>query len=235
MEPTQEELSILSTAKPYTMTSGERLLHTIRTVRQLDKNNIKGDIVECGVWKGGHPIAAYLANTNTQRHFWLYDTFDGMTIPTQHDYKIKQKTSLNIATNTITSTPVTKLAENNPKAKRGFENWCAASLEEVRGNVNQFIPSNLTKYIKGDVVNTLQDSNNRPNKIALLRLDTDWYESTFAEIMNLYPKLSVGGIMVLDDYLTWEGSRKAFNEVFGDSLKIHTIDNKAVWVEKTHE
>ena len=94
MEPTQEELSILSTAKPYTMTSGERLLHTIRTVRQLDKNNIKGDIVECGVWKGGHPIAAYLANTNTQRHFWLYDTFDGMTIPTQHDYKIKQKTSL---------------------------------------------------------------------------------------------------------------------------------------------
>ena len=96
MEPTQEELSILSTAKPYTMTSGERLLHTIRTVRQLDKNNIKGDIVECGVWKGGHPIAAYLANTNTQRHFWLYDTFDGMTIPTQHDYKIKQKTKMKV-------------------------------------------------------------------------------------------------------------------------------------------
>ena len=78
----------------------------------------------------------------------------------------------------------------------------------------------------------LKDPKNLPDNIAFLRLDTDWYESTLTEILQLWPRLQVGGIMVLDDYHSWQGSKKAFNEVFGNSLKIHTIDRTAIYVMK---
>ena len=74
---TDEEWYMVNVCKPYTMTSGKRLLHTFNTVKELDKNNIKGDIVECGVWRGGQIISAWLANKTTNRNFWLFDTFEG--------------------------------------------------------------------------------------------------------------------------------------------------------------
>ena len=86
--------------------------------------------------------------------------------------------------------------------------------------------------IKGKVEDTLKIKNNLPNKISLLRLDTDWYESTKIELEKLWPRVVPGGIMVLDDYHSWGGSRKAFHEAFGDSLEIHTIDTTAIWVKK---
>ena len=69
--PTKKELRIVEEVAPYTMTSGQRITQTIRAVRDLDANNITGDIVECGVWKGGQIISAWLANNKTKRNFWL--------------------------------------------------------------------------------------------------------------------------------------------------------------------
>ena len=80
-------------AKPYSMTSGTRLAHTYTTIQDLDARGITGDIVECGVWKGGHIIMSWLANKNTKRNFWLYDTFEGMTEPTMEDYKVNDISS----------------------------------------------------------------------------------------------------------------------------------------------
>jgi len=217
--PTTDELPILETVRPFTMTSGQRIAQTIRAIRELDKQNIEGDFVECGVWKGGQVIAAYLANTQTKRMFWLYDTFEGMTIPTKDDYKVDEKGNVSYAM-------------KSSKAKNGFNNWCRAEVDEVIDNVRQHIPMDQCRFVKGDVCQTLKLGGNLPNKIALLRLDTDWYESTKIELEKLWPRVVPGGIMVLDDYHSWGGSRKAFHEVFGDSLEIHTIDTTAIWVKK---
>ena len=75
----------------HSMTSGTRLAHTFYTIKELDKQNIQGDIVECGVWKGGQPIRNWLVNTNTARNFWLYDTFGGMTQPNRCRLQNKQR------------------------------------------------------------------------------------------------------------------------------------------------
>ena len=218
--PTKKELRIVEEAKPFTMTSGQRNTQTVRAVRELDANNIPGDIVECGVWKGGHIISAWLANAKTKRNFWLFDTFEGMTLPTVHDHK-------------ITTDGDVKYAKHSKKAKHGFDQWCRAEIGEVSTNVFNYIPPHQCNFIKGPVEETLLDDTNLPNTIALLRLDTDWYESTLQEILTLWPRLSVGGIMVLDDYNSWRGSSKAFHEVFGNTQEIHTIDATAVYIRKT--
>jgi hypothetical protein len=207
-------------AKPYSMTSGRRLAHTYQTIQELDVAGIEGDIVECGVWKGGQIISAWLANTQSKRKFWLFDTFEGMTEPTMEDYKVNLDGTKGYA-------------YKSTKAKQGYENWCRSELSEVVQNLHKFhIPMKQVKMVKGDCNKTLQDQSNIPDKIALLRLDTDWYESTLTEILKLWPRLVVGGIMVLDDFNSWQGSKKAFTEVFGDSLKIHNIDRTAIWVRK---
>ncbi len=218
-EFTEDERNMLNVCKPYTMTSGERLLHTFRTIKELDKEKIEGAIVECGVYKGGQIISAWLGNTKSKRQFWLYDTFEGMTSPTEDDYRINADGSYGFA-------------HQSTKAKNGYDQWCRAELNEVVENINPFIPQNQTKYVVGDVCKTLENPGNVPTNIALLRLDTDWYESTYKELQVLWPKLSIGGICVIDDYNSWQGSKKAFHDVFGDTMKIHTIDQTAIYCRK---
>ena len=123
-------------------------------------------------------------------------------------------------------------AHESTKAKRGYDQWCRAELHEVVDNINPFIPQEQVHYIVGDVCETLKNPENIPGQIAFLRLDTDWYESTIAELIALYPKVAPGGIIVIDDYNSWQGSKKAFHEAFGDSIKIHTIDQVAIWFRK---
>ena len=218
-EFTEDEWNMLNVCKPYTMTSGERLLHTFRTIKELDKEKIEGAIVECGVYKGGQIISAWLGNTKSKRQFWLYDTFEGMTSPTEDDYRINADGSYGFA-------------HQSTKAKNGYDQWCRAELNEVVENINPFIPQNQTKYVVGDVCKTLENPGNVPTNIALLRLDTDWYESTYKELQVLWPKLSIGGICVIDDYNSWQGSKKAFHDAFGDTMKIHTIDQTAIYCRK---
>jgi len=218
-EFTEDEWNMLTVCKPYTMTSGRRLLHTYHTVKELDKEKIEGAIVECGVYKGGQIISAWLGNTKSKRQFWLYDTFEGMTTPTEEDYRINADGSYGFA-------------HQSTKAKNGYDQWCRAELNEVVENINPFIPQSQTKYVDGDVCKTLENPGNVPTNIALLRLDTDWYESTYKELKVLWPKLSVGGICVIDDYNSWQGSKKAFHDVFGDTMEIHTIDQTAIWCRK---
>lgn len=219
--PTEEVKEAVLKSADYSMTSGRRLAHTYVAVQQLDANKIEGDIVECGVWKGGQIISAWLANTNSKRKFWLFDTFEGMTTPTDNDFRLQ-------------ADGVTRgYAKDSGKAKRGFDQWCRSEIQEVKENLSKFnMPMEQTTFVKGDIVQTLNDPKNIPDKIALLRLDTDWYESTLKELQVLWPKLVVGGYMVMDDYGSWQGSKKAFHDTFGDSIKIHTIDQVAVWFRK---
>jgi hypothetical protein len=187
----------------YTMTSVPRLVNTLKSCRYVVENNIPGDFVECGVFRGGNCILAkrLFEQLDANRSIWMYDTFAGMTAPNEHDVTIKNKIHAG------------KQFEKNQKDQHN--DWCYASLEDVKKN---FLKSNLKldgiNFIKGDVSKTLTIKENIPSKIAILRLDTDWYESTKSELEILYPILSVGGVLIIDDYGFWEGSRKAIDEYF---------------------
>lgn len=194
------EWDILTKVQAFSMTSEARLLAVIDAVRYLVKFQVPGDLVECGVWRGGSSMAAALALKevgDTSRNLYLYDTFEGMTPPTGKDLSYDGVK----ASELLKATPV------------GTGIWCLAGLEEVRANLTTTgYPQERIQYIQGRVEDTIPKT--IPEKIALLRLDTDWYESTKHELEHLYPRLVRGGILIIDDFGHWQGSRKATEEYF---------------------
>ena len=187
----------------YTMTSLERLVALRDAVRYLTKAGIPGAIVECGVWRGGSMMAAaetLLACNSANRELYLYDTFSGMTAPTVHD---------------TDAVGVPAQAYASAYLRRG-ESWCEATEEEVSVNLRSTgYPPALVKLVPGNVEETLPA--HAPPQIALLRLDTDFYESTRHELVTLYPRLAPGGVLIIDDYGYWSGARRAADEYFGHS------------------
>ena len=187
----------------YTMTSVPRLVNTLKSCRYVVENKIPGDFVEAGVWRGGNGILAkkLFTELDSDRRVWMFDTFEGMTEPTEFDVASKTK----------------ELAFGKYKRSQldTHNDWCFASLEDVQDNCKK---SGLRvedfKFIKGDVCKTLLEKQNLPHEISVLRLDTDWYESTKVELETLYPILNVGGVLIIDDYGHWEGARKAVDEYF---------------------
>jgi len=202
-EASDRDRQICELISPYTMTSEAKIWSLIRAVDYVEENNIPGDFVECGVWRGGSVMAmiAQLKNLNApERTIWLYDTFEGMTEPTSHDV------------DSVAGVSAAQLLDSTDVAD-GNNVWCVASLEDVEANLsNTKYPQERLVFVKGDVALTLSEK--APEKIALLRLDTDWYESTKAELEILYPKLVPGGVCILDDYGHWKGARKAVDEYF---------------------
>lgn len=208
--------SIIQKVRPYTMTSNERLYGLIESVRYVINNNIEGDFVECGVWKGGSmmAIAATLQMMGiTNRHLYLYDTFAGMTAPTDDDIDQLNRDAASQLTN-----------EANDKAESVI--WAFSSLDEVKKNIGSTnYPTEFIHFIEGDVLKTIPAT--IPNQIALLRLDTDWYESTKHELEYLFPKLVTKGVIIIDDYGFWKGSRKAVDEYLSKnniSVLLHRMD-----------
>ena len=113
----------------------------------------------------------------------------------------------------------------NREANEGKNIWAYSSINEVEDNIKKKVPDNDIKLIKGPVEQTLLQEINLPKKISLLRLDTDFYESTKVELEILYPRLVSGGFLIIDDYGHWKGSRKAVNDYFDDKKPfIHVID-----------
>jgi O-methyltransferase len=107
--------------------------------------------------------------------------------------------------------------------------WCFAPLDDVRANMNSTgYPMDQVNFVVGKVEQTLNLRSNIPDAIALLRLDTDWYESTKVELETLYDKLSPGGILLIDDYGYWDGTRRAVDEFFNSlprKMLFNRIDN----------
>lgn len=206
IEATADDRAIIDRVRPFTMTSDERIWALLRSVRYLIDNSVPGDIVECGVWRGGSMMAAALqlrALGAMNRNLWLYDTYTGMTQPTEEDREAVSGAS---AQALLDSTDVGD----------GNNVWCIADEDDVRRNMDSTgYPSSLLHFVKGDVVKTLPEQS--PAHIALLRLDTDWYASTKSELEHLYQRLVPGGICILDDYGHWQGARQAVDEFFAQN------------------
>ena len=215
-EISADETALLRRYAAFTLTGIERQWALIKAVEYLNAKNVDGDFVECGVWRGGNlMIAKDLCRRFTiDRKFYLFDTFTGMSAPTEAD---------------TTHAGAEASATYHERVREGHVDWVYASLEDVREN---FRRANLLDdrviFVKGKVEDTLTEAQNIPTRIALLRLDTDFYESTRAELEILYPRLVSGGILIVDDYGHWRGARKAVDEYFkGTALLWSRIDYTA--------
>lgn len=156
-----------------------------------------------------------MALGDESRQIWLYDTYSGMTEPSERDRDVYGGNADSMRGDFFSD-------EGRP-APFQF----VASLDDVKANMAQtgFPESRLT-YIEGPVEDTLPAA--RPAEIALLRLDTDWYESTAHSMRHLYPLLAPGGVLLLDDYGDWPAVREAVHECLddlGETVLLHRIDN----------
>jgi hypothetical protein len=196
-----EHQAIIDRVQPFTMTSPERIAATCQAVDHVIRYGILGDFVECGVWRGGSTMAAalsYLRAGSLLPNLYLFDTFEGMSEPTKADRQV-----------TSGETAAALLASSDKRSNI----WAYAPIDEVRQNVaTTGYPTNHLVFVKGRVEETIPTAS--PEKIAVLRLDTDWYESTRHELEHLFPRLSVGGVLIIDDYGHWTGARKAVDEYF---------------------
>ena len=151
-----------------------------------------------------------LKEKNQDRDLYLFDTYEGMSKPTDLDVSFEGKNSRN----------------QFEETKRGEDcsDWCFASLDEVKKHILKTgYDSGKLHFVKGKVEDTLPEYT--PKQISLLRLDTDWYESTKHELIHLFPKLVSGGVLILDDYGYWAGAKKAVDEYISDN-KIKILLNR---------
>jgi O-methyltransferase len=200
-------IKIIEQVGPFTQTSPERIFALKNAIEYVIKNDIAGDIVECGIWKGGSMMAAALTllNLGVKRRLYLFDTFAGMTTPTAVDRDLYGRSAL----------------QNLQEGMRESNN---VSLDEVRANLRSTgYDESLITYVRGPVEETLP--NNAPETIAILRLDTDWHESTYHELQHLFPRVSGGGVLIIDDYGHWGGAQRAVDEFFA-AIKLPLLLNR---------
>ncbi len=149
---------------------------------------------------------------STNRKLWLYDTFQGMSKPTSADEDFLGRHASGL------------LQSEDPDNAKSI--WCRSALDEVRQTMNDsHYPEKQIRFVPGMVEETLPTT--KPQQIAVLRLDTDWYESTLCELQHLFPRLSDGGVLIIDDYGHWDGCRRAVDEYFADhqiNMFLHRID-----------
>jgi O-methyltransferase len=206
----------------FTMTGIERVQALVNATRYVVQENVHGAIVECGVWKGGSMMAVTRTLLDLgvrDRELWLFDTFSGLTEPSSLDASaggLTAKSYLDHAGKLVGAELETHL--------------CIAGIETVKANLESTgYPSSRLHFVAGDVLNTLPEA--KLGGIALLRLDTDWYESTRHELDHLFAKMTPGGVLICDDYNYWMGHRKAIDDYFGElgeSLLMCRIDSSAV-------
>jgi hypothetical protein len=188
--------------------SYRRYLSLFQSLQYILKNKIKGDIVECGVFKGGSAmmICYFLKFFIVKnKKIWLYDTYEGMSAPSRRDIDLNDKRAKDFL--------------NEKKIENKNNVWAFSSLNSVKNNIKQtnFNIKNCI-FIKGKVEKTLKVK--KPKSISLLRLDTDFYHSTKAELKYLYNLISPGGIIIIDDYGHWKGCKLAVDQFFKNKKNI---------------
>ena len=202
--------------KAFTMTSIERLYGLYKSIEYLCASGIPGDLAECGVWQGGSCMLmslALLRQRDTMRRIFMYDTFDGHPRP-------DAEKDIDIWGNRAAD-------EWQRRETNGtLREWGFASIAETRANLmSTGYPRDRLVFVEGMVERTVPEV--RAERLALLRLDTDWYHSARAALHHLYPKLVPGGVLIIDDYGHYRGQREAVDAYFreiGCTPLLHRID-----------
>lgn len=213
----------LSWIKGYTMVDMFHLKELTQMVEAV--SHVPGALVECGVWKGGCSMAMAVEEMRIAkkmdrpvREIYLYDTFDGMTPPGENDPEKATELFEQISTGEYHRSYDEWHNENK---------WAWCPREAVEQNLAMTgYPKDQLVFVQGDVVKMLDYI--APEKIAILRLDTDWYESTKKELEVLWPRVSHRGYIIVDDYFSWAGSKKATDEFLAEHKEEFEIVNAAV-------
>jgi hypothetical protein len=218
VEASDYDLETIVFSQKYSMQSQERLWALINATRYIVSSSIPGVFVECGVYRGGSAIAIARTLMNMgciDRDIYLFDTFDGMTNPSDADFEIGSNISAK------------ELLANAPKGEGGNVWAHASSAEVLNALITVGYPQAKIHLVVGDVAQTLKAA--IPKQICLLRLDTDWYESTRIELERLVPQISKGGVMIIDDFGHWDGARRAVTEY----LKAENINRMLQYIDYT--
>ncbi len=206
---------LFRTVRPYTLTGMERVLALRDAVRYVSAAGIGGDIAECGVWRGGSAMAIALTLVeagDTDRHIYLYDTFTRPPDPGPRDVDVYGRD-----------------ARTQVEADLRNPRFAYLPLDRVRALMaSTGYPAERVHFVVGPVEETVPGA--APDRLALLRLDTDYYASTAHEMAHLYPRLTPGGVLIVDDYGEFLGARAAVDEYLqatGARLLLSRIDYTA--------
>ncbi len=196
---------VLRTVKPYTMTSRVGLLATYDSTKRAVRGQIDGSFVECGVARGGCSalMALVAREENTGRKTWLFDSFEGL--PEQSEADGVQK-------------PVRHKDRTANDLAKGY---CLGAYAEVTDWLYLDLGLRNIELVKGWFQDTLPEYRLKVGKIAVLRLDGDWYESTKCCLENLYDNVVTGGHVIIDDYQL-PGCRKAVDDFLLENAP-HTV------------
>lgn len=214
---------LMESVRPYTMTSVERMYHLYKSARYLSEAKVKGDMLECGVWRGGSMMLVaktLLELGDTGRTLHLFDTYEGHPKP---DSNIDVDMWGNRAVDEWKS--LRKTDETS--------DWARVSIDEVRANMESTgYPMDKVNLVKGMVENTAAP--HAPESLSLLRLDSDWYASSKVALEVFWPRLVKGGVLIVDDYGHYKGQRKAVDEYFAASPQLlHRVDYSCRAIVKT--
>jgi hypothetical protein len=197
----EAERSIHRASRANLCGSPEAIVTLVRAVDHVIERGIPGALVECGVYMGGNievMIRALLRHGVSDRDIYLYDTFAGMPKPTDRD------------DGELGGVATWEAHRTEADGDKGSD-WMKAGVELVRQRIDPLgYPEEHLRFVKGMVEDTIPAV--APDRIAILRLDTDFYSSTKHELQHLYPRLSPGGILIIDDYGAFPGARAATDE-----------------------
>ncbi len=213
---------VLEFVKPFTMTSIERLFDLYKTTEYVVRARIPGDIVECGVWRGGSMMlvaATLLALGDTSRTIYLFDTFEGHPLP-------DPEKDIDIFGNPVVDGAANRTSDQG-------SDWGYVSIDEVRANMaSTGYPADKVVFVKGMVEKTAAP--NAPAQLSIVRLDTDWFASAQVALRTFWPRLSRRGVLILDDYGHYPGQRRAVEEYFSNlPVLLHRVDYSGRTVVKT--
>lgn len=202
----QDWQDIQGRVRPFTGMPSDQLHTLYQLMTGLNKAGIPGDVVECGVCRGGSAATLAAAIGDNERTLWLYDTFEGIPPATPEDGE---------------------KAQGYTGAFKGSMDDTIAALSAVEYSLER------AKICKGLFTDTFQE--NLPARTALVHIDADWYDSVLLCLRTFYPRTPDGGVIVLDDFAWWEGARKAFYtfcwEFNVQPLLERTSGTSAYWIK----
>lgn len=199
---------IANIVQPFTLVGPERIRNLYRLARRIETERISGDVVECGVFNGGTAavLAHFATHSRLRRTVWLFDSFEGMPQTTEEDGEAAQAYTGEVVGNVKNVLQVLKMVDADLARVRIVEGWFHDTFATV--NIE---------------------------RIALLNIDADWYESVKLCLETFYDKVVVGGYILIDDYGHWAGCQRAVDQFFATRqvpCKLHKVDYTARWFQK---
>lgn len=191
----------------HTMVGLKRLDNIQQCIENVISDNVPGDIIECGVWRGGASIfmrAVLKAYDIKDRIVYVADSFQGCPVPNSERYP--QDKDVNLC---------------------DYGGTLAVPLQKVKANFKSYgLLDEQVRFLEGWFKDTLPHAPFK--RLAVMRLDGDLYESTMDALTNLYPKLSTGGYVIVDDYYVIP----ACKEAVADYRKSHDINDEIIKINE---